>query len=310
MDALKIIKGDSKGYALSLDLLLALIPLTLILGLVTANMGNIMYEAQDTIYRSSNERVVADTANTLLKTSGDPYDWETNSSPVKVVGLAKYDYNNHLPTEYVLTPQKVGALNYLAIQNILGSQYGFLLTITGVPSGNTIVNMTSSGSTNANFNNASDVVKVERLVLVSAFDIVAEFKNVRLTRSPATLTKYFPTNRAYLDMYDYYVYVDKSDSVSSGWVQVNDVTGVNRVVQTSDFPSDPPLVRYINPVTQQLKNGTNLQSNKVSTRLAGSSGDTADVYVLQVPKGTPINLIDPYGPQRVRAMFNLYVWTK
>lgn len=310
MDTLKIIKGDSKGYALSLDLLLALIPITLMLGLVTANMGNIMYETQDTLYRSSNERVAADTANTLLKTSGDPYDWETNPSSLKVVGLAKYDYNNHLTSEYVLTPQKVGALNSLAIHNILGSQYGFLLTITGVPSGNTIVNMTSSGSTNVNFNNASDVVKVERLVLVSAFDIVAEFKNIRLTRSPATLTKYFPTNNAYLNMYDYYVYVDNSDSVSSGFVEVNDVGGNDQIVKSNDFPSTPPLVREIDPVTQKLKNGTNLQSNKVETQLRGSPGDTADVYVLQVPKGTPINLIDPYGPQRVRAMFNLYVWTK
>ena len=310
MDTLKIIKGDSKGYALSLDLLLALIPITLMLGLVTANMGNIMYETQDTIYRSSNERVAADTANTLLKTSGDPYDWETNPATVNVVGMAKYDYNNHLTAEYVLTPQKVGATQSSAIQNILGSQYGFLLTITGLPNGNTIVNMTNSGSTNANFNNASDVVKVERLVLVSAFDIVAEFKKVRLTRQPPTLTKYFPTNRAYLDIYDYYVYVDNSNLVSTGWVEVNDVSGVDRVVPTSAFPSDPPLVRYIDPVTQNLKNGTDLQSNKVSTRLPGSPGDTADVYVLQVPKGTPIGLINPYGPQRIRAMFNLYVWTK
>ena len=310
MDKLRIIKGDSKGYALSLDLLLALIPITLMLGLVTANMGNIMYEAQDTIYRSSNERVAADTANTLLKTAGDPYDWETNPTSVKVVGWAKYDYNNRLPMEYVLTPQKVGATNTSLIQNILGSNYGYYLTIVGMESGSTIVNMTSSGNTYRNFNNASDVVKVERIVIMSAFDIVAQFQNIRLTKQPITLTQYFPTNRAYLDMYDYYVYVDKSDSVSSGWVEINDVTGVNRVVPTSDFPSDPPLVRYIDPSTQKLKNQTNLQSNKVTTRLAGSPGDTANVYVLQVPKGTPIGLIDPYGPQRVRAMFNLYVWTK
>ena len=310
MDKLRIIKGDSKGYALSLDLLLALIPITIMLGLVTANMGNIMYETQDTLYRSSNERVAADVANTLLKTSGDPYDWETNPTSLKILGWAKYDYNNYLPMEYVLMPQKVGASSPSLIQNVLGSQYGFLLTITSVPSGNTIVNMTSSGSTNANFNNASDVVKVERLVLVSAFDIVAEFKNVRLTRSPATLTKNFPTNRAYLDMYDYYVYVDNSDSVSSGFVEVNDVGGNNQIVKSNDFPSTPPLVRKIDPVTQKLKNQTNLQSNKVETQLRGSPGDTADVYIIQVPKGTPEGLINPYGPQRVQAMFNLYVWTK
>jgi len=208
-------------------------------------------------------------------------------------------------------PQKVGASSPSLIQNLLGSQYGFLLTITSVPNGSTIVNMTSSGDTNANFNNASDVVKVERLVLVSAFDIVAEFHNIRLQKGgPITLEGNFPTSRTYLDMYDYYVYVDNSDLVSSVFVEINDVGDNNQIVKPSDFPSTPPLVRKIDPVTQKLKNQTNLQSNKVETELRGSPGDVADVYIIQVPKGTPEGLINPHGPQRVRAMFNLYVWTK
>jgi len=311
MDTLRLFNKDSKGVALSLDILIALIPITIMLGLVTSSMGNIMYETHDALYRSSNERVAADVANTLLKTSGDPYDWETNPASLKTLGWAKYDYNNHLPIEYVLMPQKVGASSPSLIQNLLGSQYGFLLTITSVPNGSTIVNMTSSCDTNANFNNASDVVKVERLVLVSAFDIVAEFHNIRLQKGgPITLEGNFPTSRTYLDMYDYYVYVDNSDLVSSGFVEINDVGGKNQIVRPSDFPSTPPLVRKIDPVTQKLKNQTNLQSNKVETELRGSPGDVADVYIIQVPKGTPEGLINPHGPQRVRAMFNLYVWTK
>jgi hypothetical protein len=169
--------------------------------------------------------------------------------------------------------------------------------------------MTSLGNTKTK-ETASDVVAVERVVLVSEFDIVAELKNIRLTAKPITLTQYFPTNKAYLDAFDYYVYVDNSDRVSSGWVEVNGVTGVNRVVQTSDFPSPPPLVRYIDPVTQKLKNETDLQLNMVQTRLAGSPGDTADVYVIKVPKGTPIGNIKPENVHGVRAKFMLYAWSR
>lgn len=280
------------------------------MGLVVANMGNAMYETQDIVYRSAIERASQDTANALLKTSGDPYNWENlTSSQVRSVGMAKYDPTNKLPIEYVLSIDKVGAVTPTRVQNLLGSQYSFQLLIKTMETGDTIRDMTSLGNTKTK-ETASDVVAVERIVLVSEFDIVAEFKNIRLTASPITLTQYFPTNKAYLDAFDYYVYVDNSDRVSSGWVEVNGVTGVNRVIPTSDFPSPPPLVRKIDPVVQKLKNETDLQQNRVQTRLAGSPGDTADVYVIKVPKGTPIERINPENIYGVRAKFVLYVWSR
>ena len=275
-------------------------------------MGSIMYETQDTLYRSSTERAAADTTNALLETSGDPYNWENNTSQLKVVGLAKYDPTNNLPIDYVLTPEKVGSVTTSQVQNILGSQYGFTLTIRALNEGalgTVIRNMTSNGNTGHDMNHASDVVKLERNVIVSAFDIVADFKNIRLTRQPTTLTKQFPTSIAYLEAYDYYVYIENSDSVSSGWVMINNVQQPKRVVEPSSFPSTPPLIVKIDPVANNLKNETNLQMNTVQTRLAGSPGDIASVYVLQVPKGTSIDQISLYGANRVSARYELYVWT-
>ncbi len=69
-------------------------------------------------------------------------------------------------------------------------------------------------------------------------------------------------------------------------------------------------MRYIDPVTQKLKNETDLQLNMVQTRLAGSPGDTADVYVIKVPKGTPIGNIKPENVHGVRAKFMLYAWSR
>ena len=67
---------DSWGYALSLDLLLAIIPLTLVMGFVAADMDNILYQTGDAVFRSSMDRVASDTVSTLLETSGTQNNWE------------------------------------------------------------------------------------------------------------------------------------------------------------------------------------------------------------------------------------------
>lgn len=298
---------DSRGYALSLDLLLALIPLTLVLGLVAADMDNVMYQMQDVIYRGSTERVAADTMNTLLQTSGDPYNWETlTGSEVKVVGLAKYDDVTKIPHKYWLSPGKLGAVDSSHIQNILGNQYGFNFEVISLNTNITIRNITSLDNTKVNFNNASDIVKVERVVLTSKFDIVAQLENLRGTGQPQTYTSSFPTNIAYNNAYDYWVYMNVP-GVSSGYVDING----ERVVPTNYFPIEPPLVvEKINPITAQLKNQTELQPNSVSIELRGSPGDFADVYIIQVPKGTPKSEVDPTGADRIRCKVQLYVWPR
>lgn len=313
---LKLFKKDSRGIAFSLDLLLALIPITIILGLVAANMGNIMYDTQDVVYRSSMERSAQDTSNALLKTSGNPYNWETlGASQLKSVGLAKYDNSNKLPLEYVLSTDKVGAIAPANVQSMLGSQYSYQLLITTL-NGRTVRDLNSVGNTKTK-EDATDVVAVERIVSISEFDIVTEFKNVKLLSSrPPTYSDYFLTNRAYLDAFDYYVYVENSDKVSTAqtsWVRINGVTGNNVAVPPSAFQSTPTLVRYIDPDVQRLKNGATLQQNSVEVSLTLRSaqlGDTASVYIIRVPKGTPIQDITPENIHGVKAKYVLYVWTR
>ncbi|MFZ0441196.1 MAG: hypothetical protein WAL81_00995, partial [Methanobacterium sp.] len=65
-----LLSKDSRGFALSLDLLLALIPITLLLGFVAADMDNLLYQMEDTVFRSSMDRSAGDAVSTLLETSG------------------------------------------------------------------------------------------------------------------------------------------------------------------------------------------------------------------------------------------------
>lgn len=62
--------SDRRGFAFSLDILLALIPLTILLGMLAADMDNIMYLTQSTIYQSSLDRHASDVADALVETSG------------------------------------------------------------------------------------------------------------------------------------------------------------------------------------------------------------------------------------------------
>lgn len=279
-------------------------------------MGNIMFDTQDVVYRSSMERSAQDTSNALLKTSGTPYDWETRgASQVKSVGLAKYDSSNKLPLEYVLSTDKVGAITPANVQSMLGNQYSFQLLITTLKTGKTIRDLNSVGNTKTR-EDAPDVVAVERIVSISEFDIVTEFKNIKLLSRPPQYTGYFLTNRAYLDAFDYYVYIENADKVSSAttsWVEINGVSGNNRVVPSNAFQSTPTLVRYIDPTVQQLKNTQNLQQNSVKVSLTLRSaqlGDSASVYVIRVPKGTPSQDINPENIHGVKAKYVLYVWTR
>ncbi len=45
---------DPRGFIISLDLLFAIIPLTIVLGMVSADMGNILYEIEDTVFQKFN----------------------------------------------------------------------------------------------------------------------------------------------------------------------------------------------------------------------------------------------------------------
>ncbi|BDZ71184.1 hypothetical protein [Methanobacterium petrolearium] len=306
---------DSRGYAISLDLLLALIPLTLVLGLVAADMDNFMYEMQDVIYRGSTERVAADTMNTLLTTSGDPYNWENNVSNLKVPGLAKYDTLSQQPDRYYLKPQKIGSITSQQIQNVVGDQYGYSMNISSISTGTNVL-MRGTRNDSSVDPAAKDVVRVERVVLYSAFDIVSQAVNIRGTGTPLIITaNSFPTNKQYNEVFDYYVYVNSTGvtSVTAATVDINSVT----VVKSNDFGGGGhpvnPVIKLIDPDeygSDVLKNETDFLDNVVTIRLEGSPTDRMNVYILQVPKGTPESEISLKGAELSKFRAILYVWVK
>ena len=299
------IKRDSRGYMFSLDLLLALIPITIILGMVAGDIDNMMYQVQDTVFRGSMDRVAFDAMDTLLETSGEPTNWEEAGNP-SVAGLAIYDPSDG-PLEGTIDTLKLPALTESDVQNLIGDDYGFFLNVTYLSNGKPVKSL----GNDSGVDDANDVVRVERVAIYSNLKIVSQAKDlIRFTGTPRTYTSPpdpFPTNKYYLQTYDYYVLL-VNRGYSSVTVNINNervfdpnyIQGHNDEYATLTFPIDATV----------LQNETNFTDNIVDVRGTSTPGSSLDVYIVQVVKGTPkedVNL-DNVVPQKVKC--ELYIWPR
>lgn len=295
------IKRDSRGYMFSLDLLLALIPITIMLGMVAGDIDNMMYQVQDTVFRGSMDRVAFDTMNTLLETSGTPTNWEETGNP-SVAGLAIYDPSDG-PLEGTIDTNKLPSLTQNDVQNLVGKNYGFFFKVTSLSTNKEIKSLGTYKSS------ALDTVRVERVALYSNLKIVSQAKDlIRFTGTPRVYSNPpdpFQTSKYYLQTYDYYVLL-----VNRGYDSVEVNINNERVFDPNDIRGDQDkyatLVKLIDP--KALYNETELQNNTVDVRGTSKPGSSLDVYIVQVVKGTPKEdvKIDSVVPQKVKC--ELYIW--
>ena len=131
----------------------------------------------------------------------------------------------------------------------------------------------------------------------------------RFTGTPITYTSPpypFQTNSFYLLTYDYWVLI-----VNKGYNSADVNINGNNVVDQHDFNGQ--ATRYAN-ITKQidpsaLKGLSVLTDNIVTVRGNSNPGDTLDIYIIQVPKGTPqadIN-VNTIAPKKVRV--ELFLWS-
>ena len=289
---------DSRGFLFSMDLLIALIPLTILMGMMVTDMDNVLYTVENTVYQSSLERVGADTVNTLIKTSGTPYNWEETGN-AQIVGLAKYDVMKQAPEANYLSPLKLGAVSDSDITDLTGSGYGFNLTITTVDDNRVVKQMGTS------IPDVPNVVRIERIVLSNNLEIVTSLKDlIRAAGQPRTYDTTFPTNEYVIDAYDYWVIV-----INRGYDSATvDVNG-NTVVPSNDFNQHyAEFKEQINDT--YMYDETYFQDNTVDVRTVSNPGASMDVYVVRAPKGTPASEITLDNAELKYCRFVFYIWTE
>lgn len=285
---------DSRGFAFSLDLLLAIIPLTILLGMFAADMGNMLSTVESTVYQSSTERVGADTVNTLVRTSGNPTNWE-DTGVATIAGLAKFDSKKNMPVHNFLSNRKIVALEKSDVESLIGPQYDFYMTITTLES--TPRTLKSLGTYDSSKNN---IIRIERLVISSQLEIKTSLVGViRDSGGNRTYTTTFPTNNFEINSYDYWVMV-----VSRGYNSVTVEINNNNVIFNNDTFNQGIIRRQIN------KTFLNETNNIVNVKPVSNPGASMDVYIIAAPPGTPeqdIN-IDNVVPKKCRFLF--FIWSK
>jgi hypothetical protein len=300
---LSIMDSDSLGFALSLDLLLALIPITLMLGMVAADMDNIMFQMQDTIFRGSSERVAADTANTLLTTSGQPVDWETTGNPI-VPGLAQYDTNTGLPIEGLISSTKLAALNNLS--GMIGPGYGYNMTISYIlANGQNGASIKSLGTTPT----GQDIVRDERIARYARLNIVSEIEGqIRGSGASKIYTNppnSFTTNYFYNQTYQYWIVVNNTGYAASNVTVSINTNTINFTNLASPKQIDPTFLNFNQTIPNQLYNNT------VKVTATGTPGSWMNLYIVQVPRNPPVsqNDINLANTQPQPCRLELYLWT-
>jgi hypothetical protein len=298
---LGIMDSDSLGFAISIDLLLALIPITLMLGMVTADMDNIMFQMQDTIFRGSTERVAADTVNTLLTTSGQPVDWENTGNPI-VPGLAQYDNIKGMPIEGTISSSKLAALTPSLLQNMIGSDYNYNMTVTSLEDNSTI-------STIGNNLNGNDIVRIQKDALYAKLQAV--YSIVGQIRGSGSIRPYpsgtFATSYNYLQTYNYWIIVN-NNGYNPANVTVKIVNNVTNTVTLTSLTN--PTQINSNYLKSNQTSPNQFFNNTITVNAGAPPGNSMDLYIVQVPKSVSQNDININNIVAKACKLEFYLWPK
>jgi hypothetical protein len=325
----KNIMNDSWGQAFSLDIMLALIIVTVILGVSADAMDMVSYKAQDYSLRVSLERVTTDAADILIKSSGSPDKWENSGFSLDIVpGLAKKE-------EDITVPNTLSLIKILKLKMDYNQlMYGKILP-EGVNSSMMIYPTNPSLSPLVIMNNtvptyASEVAVANRTVLCEFMHVTTVVKmKGRLNsvgypeqglewevcphndhKDPDSKSgdqgwacHHFNVTAFDLNSTDFYVITDPASVTSSArW----DIDRADAQTECKEkFSNGPILVN--DKITAFMGNGTSaVLWFHILTK--GGSKDSFEGYIVGVPKGTPLDQVrlDYLGPQP--CFFVLQVW--
>lgn len=148
---------NNKAQLFTLDLLLALVPLTLVLGMSATAMGGVVTQIQEYVYFYSMQRQVSDAADVLIKTPGVPPNWNATIAPT-TIGLVDYSCNRTAPN--LLDYNKIIAADAAKLSKILSAP-NFYFEVYNF---NTSSAVKSVWSNTTSLENAANIFIVQRIV--------------------------------------------------------------------------------------------------------------------------------------------------
>lgn len=159
----------SRAQLFTLDLLLALIPLTIVLGVSANAMGGVVTQVQEYAVGYSIQRAANDAADALAKTPGVPVDWNSTNPPT-VPGIAYYDPAKNYTVPILIDETKMAILNVTHVNQLLNNRYPYYnLTIRGLEG--VTINITVCNGTKTT---VTDLAAVERNLLYYVLNVLGE----------------------------------------------------------------------------------------------------------------------------------------
>jgi hypothetical protein len=160
---------DDKGIIFTTDLLLALIVVTMAIGMTINLFDNLNYQIQDFTGRQSLDKTVNDAADYLVKSSGNPEYWEVSIDAKDLPGLTFLSgvSPSTNPATNLLDPQKISALNGTPglISNLVHTtNYDLLITPADPSSTIDPIHISSPNPTTA-LSNAKEIAVANRTVV-------------------------------------------------------------------------------------------------------------------------------------------------
>lgn len=297
-----LLSDDSRGFAISLDLLLALIPITLVIGFVASDMDNLLFQMEDTVFRSSMDRAAGDAMGTLLETSGTPSNWEVNNNS-QIVGLAQLDPSTNTPEQGNVDPIKLAALTTTQIQQLVGNQYSFYFNVSTINNSGTPASLKTLG--NSSFGSAKDVVRVQRIAQASQFKVVSSLVGqiLYLGGSRSFSIPSFQTSFTSSQSYDYWILIANNAGFTNASVNINsNPVNFNAANMTTATLINPNFLITNSSKPNQYYNNT------VTLNATGSFPSSMNIYIVQAPKNTTPGTITTSSVVPQPSNFVLYLW--
>ena len=298
------LSDDSRGFAISLDLLLALIPITLVIGFVASDVDNLLFQMEDTVFRSSMDRSAGDAVNTLLETSGTPSDWEINGN-TNIVGLVQVDPSTNTSMQGTIDPIKLAALTTPQVQKLVGNQYDFYLNVSTINNSGTPVSLKTLG--NSSFGSAKDVVRVQRIAQASKYKVVSSLIGQILYTggSRSFSIPSFPTSYNSNQSYDYWILISKNVGFTNATVNIN-----NNPINFNSSNINTAVLINSNFLAMNSTNQGKYYNNTITLNATGSFPSSMDIYIVQTPKNMAAGDITTSSVVPKASNFVFYLWLK
>jgi len=279
---------DNQGQAFTLDVMLALVIITIIIGISADAIDIASYKSADYLARFSMERVSNDAADMLIKTPGSPDNWESSIiTHLTTPGLALIDLTGRIIPN-TLSLKKINALknNYTLLIDGKVLPHGVnssLMIYPSNPSLSPIIIMNRSPE------NAVEVAVANRTVIFDFLDIEAAVYNNSTTicHNHVGLNwtcQYFNITRSELDSRNFYVITVPANigNNSSSWII--DRPATNSTGTERNFSSTP-----IN-VNEKISNLLGNDTKGVlwfHVRTPRNKDRNFNAYIVSVPKEVP-----------------------